>query len=60
LLTPLADGFSYTQETIISTGGTIGAMAVDDIDGDGLAEFFFGDYDNGVVYAYRFSESASL
>lgn len=47
--------YQYQMQEIIDTKGTVGALALYDVDGDGFLEAFVPDYDHGIVYVFTFS-----
>jgi len=59
LLTPIADpnnAYAYKLETIFVTNGTVGTVAVGDLNSDGIMEVCIPDYDNGFLYFYSFKD----
>eukprot|EP01095_Lingulamoeba_sp_RSL-Kostka_P010503 TRINITY_DN3806_c0_g1_i2.p1 TRINITY_DN3806_c0_g1~~TRINITY_DN3806_c0_g1_i2.p1 ORF type:complete len:146 (+),score=53.26 TRINITY_DN3806_c0_g1_i2:985-1422(+) len=58
LLTPVSqdpNDWSYTRQVMITTGCTVGQIAIEDINNDGYVELFIPAYENGVVSAFSFS-----
>mmetsp|Transcript_32794 Transcript_32794/g.56066 ORF Transcript_32794/g.56066 Transcript_32794/m.56066 type:complete len:427 (-) Transcript_32794:63-1343(-) len=49
--------WTYIREDIISTGCTVGQVAVGDVNGDSLVEFFVPAYENGIIYVYSYGEN---
>ena len=43
------------METVIYVGNTVGGISVGDVDGDGYADFFVPNYDDGQVNAFTFA-----
>lgn len=52
--TPQEEDFKYKREVLRLVGGTVGAIAHADVDGDGYSEAFVPHYETGVVHVYRF------
>lgn len=50
-----ASNWTYTMQTIITTGCTVGQIAVSDVNLDGYADFFVPAFEKGIVYGYTFS-----
>jgi len=46
--------WSYTIETIIFVNNTVGGISVGDVEGDGYADFFIPNYDDGEINAFTF------
>lgn len=44
--------YAYSSSKIIEVGGTVGTLAVEDLNGDGTLELVVPDYDNGFIYFY--------
>lgn len=53
LLTPTGDAFQYEIETIANGTGTMGTMAVGDIDGDGVSEIIVPYYKDSKIDVFR-------
>lgn len=59
LMSPINDpnnAYAYKLETIFVTNGTVGTLAVGDVDLDGVMEVCIPDYDNGFLYFYSFKD----
>jgi len=55
LMTPVSDAtnpYAYSVTKIIEIGGTVGSLAVKDINGDGYLDAVIPDYDNSKLYFY--------
>lgn len=47
--------WTYDKETFLDVGqGTVGEIAIKDVDGDGYGEVFVPAYTQGYVYVYTF------
>jgi hypothetical protein len=59
LLTPVAgEPFTYSapaDSVLLNAGGTVGTLAIADVNGDGYVEMFVPNYDKGYVNIYTFS-----
>lgn len=55
MYTPTSEDFVYEETLVGAYNGTIGLVAVGDVDGDGVAEAFFSNWDEGEVTAWTFS-----
>lgn len=58
LLRPDGQG-SFKREVIKNLGGTVGSLAVYDLDGDGYQEFFVPNYDKNYIEVYQFYDGTS-
>ena len=54
-----ASSFEYEDEVIVQAGGTVGALATADLDGDGWLEMYMPNYDKGYIQVYTLSAAAS-
>jgi hypothetical protein len=54
ILIPGAAAWKYTTTMLHNCGGTVGKLAVVDVDGDGYAEVIIPCYDSGELAAYTF------
>ena len=60
LLVNSGKDFEYTNELVKDEKGTVGIIAIDDVDGDGWNEFFVANYDKGFVEVYTFKTDARV
>jgi hypothetical protein len=54
LLLPAGSGFQYTTVVLDNAGGTVGAIGVADVNGDGFTELFVPNYDKNYVNVYTY------
>ena len=52
--------WAYSNELIKNENGTVGIIAIDDIDEDGWNEFLVANYDKGYVEVYSFATAARI
>ena len=52
--------WEYANEVIKNENGTVGIIAIDDIDEDGWNEFIVANYDKGYVEVYTFATEARI
>jgi len=55
MMTPIEDAtnpYAYSVSKILEIGGTVGTLAVKDVNNDGLIDMVVPDYDNGYIYFY--------
>lgn len=45
--------YKYDVAKILDIGGTVGTLAINDLDGDGILEMVVPDYDNGRLFFYK-------
>ena len=53
LLVPGESDFEYEEKILVNTGGTVGEIAVADVDDDGYSEIFIPAYDKNKIYIHR-------
>lgn len=57
LLQPTDQDFAYNRTEVLAVNGVVGTVGIGEgIGPDGWTEFFVPDYDEGIVYAYIFSD----
>ncbi len=62
LLIPESNGpgdWNYREETLAAPGGTVGQLAVGDVNGDDWAEVFVPAYDRDLILAYTFAPASA-
>jgi len=55
MMTPIEDPsnpYAYSASKILEIGGTVGTLAVKDVNNDGMIDMVVPDYDNGALYFY--------
>ena len=60
ILTPVSqnpDNWEYKEASFIDVGCTVGKMAVNDVDGDGMLDIFVPAYDNDKIHVLTFEKS---
>eukprot|EP00455_Lapot_gusevi_P009013 TRINITY_DN13_c0_g1_i5.p1 TRINITY_DN13_c0_g1~~TRINITY_DN13_c0_g1_i5.p1 ORF type:complete len:405 (-),score=164.36 TRINITY_DN13_c0_g1_i5:108-1322(-) len=55
LFAPTGTPFSYTMSVLENSQGTVGALEIFDVNGDGYSEIFVPNYDAGHVSVYTFA-----
>jgi hypothetical protein len=59
ILTPVSEdpnNWEYTEKAFLNAGCTVGKMAVNDVNNDGLLEIFVPAYDNDKIHVFSFSK----
>lgn len=61
ILAPTGDASSFEYEDYIAVeaGGTVGALATADLDGDGWLEMYMPNYDKGYIQVFKLAAAAS-
>ena len=54
LLIPGSEPFSYSVTVLDNDQGTVGALAIADVTGDGMVEVFVPNYDKGYLNVWTF------
>ena len=52
-----ASVFEYTRTAIKNEGGTVGALAFSDLDGNGWQEMWVPNYDGSFIEVFLFSQN---
>lgn len=61
VLVPTGDAskFEYQDDVVVEAGGTVGALATADLDGDGWLEMYMPNYDKGYIEVYKITAAAT-
>ena len=61
VLVPTGDAskFEYEDDVVVDAGGTVGALATADLDGDGWLEMYMPNYDKGYIEVFKISAAAT-
>jgi len=55
-----ANEFEYTDTIFDKAGGTVGALAFSDLDGDGWQEIWLPNYDNSYVELWKITPAQTM
>ena len=60
VLVPSGDSseFDYENDIVVKAGGTVGALATADFDGDGWLEMYMPNYDKGYIEVFKLSAAS--
>lgn len=50
------NNWDYTEKSFLNAEATVGKMAVDDVNGDGLLEIFVPSYDKNTIHVFSFTK----